>query len=226
MEELPRLSAFTLTQEPRCGERARRLLDGARGKASAGSTRWRLGQRLREDVALAHAERRVPTRRDFPTPTDLTSEEQAVYAAAAAGYLLLFGDAPAVAIDVPGRQVYDDLGIELAARAGVLVDTDDGTELRILRTRGTQPRIEEQQFHTAALFAPADRLPVRIVAADLLSLLTATATVDAEHVEPARQWLADRVDTWRDAAADNGYDQKDCFACTFVWDCRVHRGGR
>ncbi len=223
MEETVALSAFTLAHEPRCGERARRLLDGARGKAVAASVRWRLGQRVREDIALAHAELRTPHARDFPTPRDLTSEECAVYAAAVSGYLLLFGDVPARALDVAGRAALSEPGIELAARPGMFVDTDDGTELRMLRLAGTEPHIEDQHRHAAALLAPSDCFPVRIVAADLLSLATTTVTIDADDVARALEWFDGRVGAWRAAAEIGGFDHRDCLYCSFVWDCRVHR---
>jgi hypothetical protein len=226
MEELPRLNAFTLAQEPRCGERARRLLDGAKGKAVTASTRWRLGQRVREDAALAHAEHRRPHRRDFPTPNELTSEECAVYSAAAAGYVLLFGEVAASTIDVPGVVTLPELGIDFGGRPGLFVDTDDGMELRLLRIAGTEPHIADYQVYAAALLTPGDRLPIRAIAADLLSLQTATTAITADHAAAAREWCDTRVHAWRDAADAGGFDHRDCLYCTFVWDCRVHKRGR
>jgi hypothetical protein len=225
MEELPALSAFTLSQTPRCGERARRVLEGSRG-AKMASTRFRLGQRLQEDAALAHSERRAPHPRDFPTPSDLTAEERAVYRAAASGYLLLFGDTPALALDVPRRAELDGLGIEIAGRPGIFVDTDDGTELRMLRTSGTAPQISEPQRHAIALLAGADLSPIRAIVADLLSLETATATITSDDVEPAYLWAKERVGVWRDASTGPAANHGGCLYCEFVWDCGVHRDGR
>jgi hypothetical protein len=222
VEQLPALSAYTLSQEPRCGLRAQRLLDGSRG-AKMASTRFRLGQRVQEDAALAHSERRAPHPRDFPTPSDLTTEERAVYRAAASGYLVLFGDAPALTLDVPRRVELDALDIELAGRPGLFVDTDDGTELRMLRMSGTAPHITESQRHAVALLAGADLSPIRAIVADLLSLESATLTITSDDVEPAYKWASERLAVWRDAAGGAPVNHGGCLYCEFVWDCRMHR---
>jgi hypothetical protein len=222
VEDLPALSAYTLSQEPRCGLRAQRLLSGARG-AKMASTRYRLGQRVQEDAALAHSERRAPHARDFPTPADLTAEERAVYRAAASGYVLLFGDAPALTLDVPRRVELDGLGIELAGRPGLFVDTDDGTELRMLRMSGTAPHTTDAQRHAIALLAGADLSPIHAIVADLLSLETAAVTVTSDDVEPAYKWASERLTVWRDAAERGPVNHNGCLYCEFVWDCRMHR---
>jgi len=111
------------------------------------STRYRLGQRVQEDAGLAHSERRVPHERDFPTPSDFGAEERAVYRAAASGYLVLFGEVPALTLDVPRRVELDGLDIELAGRPGIFVDTDHGSEVRMLRIAGTAPHVTEAQQH-------------------------------------------------------------------------------
>lgn len=221
--ELPGISTYTLARDPRCGERARRVLDGARGAAMA-RTRWRLGQRLREDVALAHAERRTPHARDFPTPSDLTAEERAVYHAAATGYLVLFGEIPACTVEPARRVEIDGAGLELTDRPGIFVDTDEGTELRVLRFSGAAPQASDSLRHATALVAGDELLPVRVVLADLLSLETATITVTASDIPPAREWVNERVDVWRDAASGPPANHGGCLYCEFVWDCRVHRG--
>src|SRR4051794_24081507 len=209
MEERAALSAFTLAQTPECGERARRLLGGSRGAKMAG-TRWRLSHRVQEDAALAHSERRTPRLRDFPTPSDLSSEECAVYHAAASGYLVLFGDVPALALDVPRRVAVEGVDIDLAGRPGLFVDTDDGTELRAFRLSGTSPQLTEPQRHAVALLANAELLPVRAVVADLLSLETTAVTVTPDDVEPALAWLAEREAVWREAAAGPARNHDGC----------------
>jgi hypothetical protein len=224
VEELVTLGAYTLAQEPRCGERARRVLEGSRGSATA-SVRWRLGQRVREDAVLAHAERRAPHPRDFPTPTDLTAEERAVYRAAASGYLVLFGDVPAIAVDVARRAELEGLGVELAARPGLFVDTDDGIELRMLRMSGTTPHIADGPRHAAALVIAAELMPVRVIAADLLSLETTTGTITADDAEPAREWARARVEAWREAVGRPAVNHAGCRACEFIWNCPIHAKG-
>ncbi len=223
--ELPGISTYTLARDARCGERARRVLDGSRG-ATMARTRWRLGQRLRADAALAHSERRVPHPRDFPTPTELTAEERAVYRAAASGYLVLFGDVPALAIDLPRNVEVSGSGIELTDRPGLFVDSDGHTELRVLRFAGTAPRASDGLRHATALVAGESLLPLRAVVADLLSLETAEITVTAGDVAPALEWVHERLAAWRAAAERPAANHGGCLYCEFVWDCGVHRGER
>jgi hypothetical protein len=201
------------------------VLDGARGAAMA-RTRWRLGQRLREDAALAHAERRTPHPRDFPTPNDLSAEEREVYRAAARGYLVLFGEVPARAIEPARRVQIEGADLELTDRPGLFVDTDDGTELRVLRFSGAAPHASDALRHATALVAGDALLPVRVVLADLLSLETTTTTVTADDIGPAREWVDERVTVWRDAASGPAANHGGCLYCEFVWDCRVHRSRR
>ncbi|HEY1738376.1 MAG TPA: hypothetical protein VGI86_06690 [Acidimicrobiia bacterium] len=221
MEELPTVGAYTLAQEPQCGERARRLLDGARPMNMA-KTRRRLSQRLRGDAALAHSERRKPNIRDFPTPNDLSTEEQAVYRAAAAGYLALFGDTSAIVLDLPRRLTLDESGIELAANPGLCVETDEGSELRVLAINGTEPRIAPSALHAAAMLAPSDALPIRVVAADLLSLETTESRITGGEVEAAWNWATERAAAWRAATDRPTFNHDGCRTCEFVWGCPTH----
>ncbi len=201
------------------------MLAGSRG-ATMASTRFRLRQRIREDAALAHAEFRAAGPADFPAPSDLTSEERAVYRAAATGYITLFADRPGVTLDIGKSVPIPEAGIEVAARPGVFLRCGDGNELRALRLDGTTPRLTDAIRHAVALLAGADFTPMRIVVVDLLSLETVTATIEPSEVAPSSAWVDERLAAWRGAIIGNAVNGAACLQCEFVWDCPIHRGAR
>jgi hypothetical protein len=230
-DDLPVVSLGLLAREPECGERIARTLEGARGDGPA-NARWSVAQRIRGDVRLAHTEMRVPLASHFPNPTDLRTEQQTQYRAAANGYLELFGDRAACVIDV-GRseRTFPELGIRLAAAVGILLRTVTGDlELRKLDVSDRPARVDDSLAFAVALLAEdwrgAER--VHVISSDLLALDIADTWVDCSALAPqAAEWLAGRVATLRERADERRVIAGgDCSMCSHIWNCPAHATAR
>lgn len=225
MDAPPEVWASLLDAPPDCGERARRILRGARGQAYLNDLRFAVIGRVREDARLAHAELRAPQPADFPTADGLEPEQAAVYRAAARGYLALF-PAPARALDAAIGVECDERSVVLRPPRDLVVETADGrVELRRLGAAGRRATIGAGLVHAIALCAAQWRAErVHVVAADLLALETAEVVVDvdATAVADAREWLATGFDELVERARRAARAGRECASCEFVWDCPVH----
>jgi hypothetical protein len=213
-----------------CRRRLAKELADQRGNPP-GQARFGVSNRLTNDVRLAHTEFAPPDARAFVVPLEMLPEQQRVYRAGVAGYLALFGDQAARAIDTRFDTALDDLEVRLVGDIGVALDTEDGCELRVLRVgeRGfSQSLLDDVDLRFVVLRAAAwaeGRGPLRVVAADVLQVAHADLVVDVDAaLAPAREWLAERVDAIKRLVEDDrpraGHD---CLGCRFVSGCIAHR---
>jgi hypothetical protein len=188
---------------------------------------FELANRIQSDATNAHAELRGATAADFPRPSDLTPEEQAVYGAAAAGYVALF----------PEPVVHDDTGnewetpvpaleIRFVGRAGIPCRDAAGTaHLRVLQVDARAPQLSPSQLHFLALRTEgwADEVVVDVaalLAAERRAPVAITGAVRAD----ARSWAEARLTLLRSRlAAAAPRMGRDCLGCPFVAGCPVHR---
>lgn len=192
--------------------------------ASAG---FALSSRLIGDIATAHSEMVTPGPAAFPIPTDLTIEEQRVYAAAAIGYRTVFpepfvlepladdwettdldtgyrwvGSTPLAGIDEAGHRRIRHVALGRGA-----IDLDAPTFFMLaLRTAGWA---DEVFVDPAALLDADRRDPLRI---------------DHQVRTEAQEWAISRAD----ALVALGPEPKprmgrDCLGCAYVAKCSVHR---
>jgi hypothetical protein len=230
--ELTKITARHLRRaEEMCRRRLALELDDQRGNRANGA-RFAVSNRVAADVRLAHTEFGPPDPAAFVVPTELVPEQQRVYQAAVRGYLALFGDRPAGAIDLGFDTEVEPLGVRLVGDVGVALDTGNAFELRVLRlgTRGhDQPLVDDVDLRFATLRAAAwlsSAPELRVVAADLLGLACSELVIDVREAEraAAQEWLAERVAHVR-ALADRDRPKagSDCLGCGFVAGCRAHR---
>ncbi len=213
-----------------CRRRLAKELDDQRGNAR-GSARFAVSNRLQADARLAHTEFAPPDPQAFVVPAELLPEQQRVYRAGVAGYLALFGDEPARAIDTRFDTTLDHLGVRLVGDVGLALETDGGYELRVLRLgeRGfSQTLLDDLDLRFVLLRAAewaAERGPLRVVAADVLQVARADFVVAfGDALDEARAWAQERVAAIR-AYADDPRPRagRDCLGCAFVAGCGAHR---
>jgi hypothetical protein len=213
-----------------CRRRLAKELDDQRGNPP-GQARFGVSNRLTNDVRLAHTEFAPPDPKAFVVPAEMLPEQQRVYRAGVAGYLALFGDEPARAVDTRFDTALDDLEVRLVGDIGIALETDDGCELRVLRVgeRGFgQSLLDDVDLRFVVLRAAswaAGNGPLRVVAADVLQVARAELTVDVDaQVTDTRAWLDERVAVIR-ALADDPRPRAghDCLGCRFVSGCIAHR---
>jgi hypothetical protein len=213
--------------------RRRLALDLASQKGNPpGGARFEVSNRIAADARLAHTDFAPPDPRAFVTPQDLLPEQQRVYSAAVGGYLALFGEIAARAIETSFDTALPELGVRLVGDLGVALEVDGGFEVRVLRIgdRGhARSLLDDVDLRFIALrSAPfAAGAPLRVVVAELLNLSTASFDVDLdERLPEATGWVTARVATIR-ATADPDAPRPgiDCLGCRFVNGCRAHRDG-
>jgi hypothetical protein len=192
--------------------------------------RFAVSNRLVEDARVAHAELRAPRATDFPSPTDLIPEQQLVYRAAAGGYVALFAERPARAVEVDAWETeLPDLGVRVVGSLGLALETaDESPELRSLRLgiAGNWPLVDDAERRLivvrSAAWVGARRL--RLVVADLIAGAVVDEEIDVAGALPeALEWLTARVAVIRAQASDPVPKAgAECAGCPFVPGCRAH----
>lgn len=184
------------------------------------SFRGRAEARVRGDARLAHATMRAPSASDFPRAVGLLPEEQALHAATANAYVALFGDAPALALDVAEWEtVRADLGFRLVGPVGLVVERPDGAvEVRRLQFgRPDAPDDTELRFLAARLGAAH----LRVVTADLVNVSRHETEASIDPFEND-EWMRDRVERAA-ARGDEPLITHQCTFCGYITDCEAHR---
>ncbi len=230
MDELPVLSPWDLREGPRCGERLRRRLSGSKGQFIAGA-RHSVLARLRADIALAHTELRHPSPNDFPDPVDLLPEQVRHYGAASRGYLALFGDRAAKALDWERARELPELGVHFKATPGIMLQRSDETlELRRVQASSRVPNIDQSALHSLAILWEHNLrgVTVQLVAADVVALEVQTVELCVDDIiDDAHLWFRTRVEELRSIAAQSKVvTGNECADCPYVWDCPAHRSAR
>jgi hypothetical protein len=214
-----------------CGLRLRHeqrdpRVPGRQQRAKSDRGRYAVRGRLEADARVAHTEMRCATDADFPTPTDLFSEQQRAYRAAASAYVTLFATRPGRRDDVVGWSTErGDLGVQLVSSPGVALETADGVELRVLGL--TARRLDSDELRMARIRLRGTGIPsARYVRADLLGATLEETSIDVKATEAEdEEWLRPRVAALlRRAAARAPQVGSDCRDCLFVASCPPMRG--
>jgi hypothetical protein len=214
-----------------CARRLKLEHHNVRANAS-GNGRWKVSNRVTEEVRLAHTDLAAPGLDRFDAMAeDLTPEQRRVYDLATRWYVTLF-TRPVRVVDEDqwGTDLPGDL--RLVGPAGLaFTDADERAEIRLLRFGSRSPSeavsIENPAVRFALLRRP-DWLRARVVniaIADLVHGTFVEATIDAGAVMPELdEWLAARIEVIRDRiATPTARSSLECAWCPYIAGCDAHR---
>jgi hypothetical protein len=231
-EEVARISPRHLRLgDEMCRRRlAREVHSGKRNVNRTGDMRFAVSNRVEADARLAQAETGAPRPEAFVQPHELEPEQQALYRAAARGYLDTFGGRQARVVDLGYRTALPELGVELSSNLGIAAElTDGGRELRrVLVGARRDALLLDAVDVRIALVRTEEWAPVQleIVAVDVIEQrhTSLAPDVEADRAE-AHEWIAGRVARVLELAAD-GRPQagRDCQGCAFISGCSKHPG--
>jgi hypothetical protein len=231
-DELPRISPRHLRlADEMCRRRlAREVHSGKRNVNKTGDMRFAVSNRIEADARLAQAEPGLPRPEAFVEPRDLEPEQQALYRAAARGYLDAFGEQSATVVDLGFRTALPELGVELSSNPGIAAELDDGgRELRkvLVGSRRDASLLDTVDVHIA-LVRTEEWAPVQleIVAVDVIDqrMMRIEPDLDADRVE-AHAWIEQRVERVLELASDpRPRAGRDCQGCAFISGCASHPG--
>jgi hypothetical protein len=231
-DDLPRISPRHLRlADELCRRRlAREVHSGKRNVNKTADMRFAVSNRIEADARLAQAEPGPPRPEAFVEPLDLEPEQQALYRAAARGYLDAFATPAATVVDLGFRTAIPELGVELSSNLGIAAELDDGgRELRkVLVGARRDAKLFDAVDVRIALVRTEEWAPVQldIVAVDVIEQRRATHSPDleADRAE-AHSWIGDRVRRVLELAADpRPQAGRDCQGCAFISGCTKHPG--
>ncbi len=228
--EPPRFTARHLRAgDDACSLRLHREIHQRKGGArNWGSTRaFDVERRLLTDIATAHSELGVANRAAFPTPTDLSLEEQQVYSAAAIGYLTVFPE-PFVVVPLEDEWETTDPALGYRWVGPVTLAGIDGDGHARIRHAAVGRRALQLDDAALALLALRTETFAEVVLVDRAAL------IDADRLDPiridtaarvaARAWAVERAEhlltIGDDARPRMG---RDCMGCPYVAQCPVYR---
>lgn len=196
-----------------------------------GNGRWRVSNRVTEEVRLAHTDLAAPGVDRFEgTATDLTAEQRAVYRLAVRWYSTLF-PRPVRVVDEDqwGTNIADDL--RLVGPAGLaFTDADGQPEIRLLRLDSRAPASASSETPAVrfALLRRTDWLAgrkVRVGVADLVRGTHTEAVIDTAAVMPEISgWLTTRIEVIRDRVAHpKATAGIECAWCPYIAGCEAHQ---
>lgn len=230
-DDLAKVTLAHLTRaEDICPRKLAREHADSRGNWGA-NLRWRVSNRVVEDIRLAHTDLAVPRPDHFRARGDLTPEQARVYELATRWYVTLFGDRPARAVDEDHWDTERD-DVRLVGQGGLgLTAADGGGEIRLLRLGGRADvpadLTESADVRFALLRRPAwlDGRPVRVAVADLVLGTHAEVVVDTAVTAPAIEaWFEERLAVIRARVADPRPQRGlQCGRCTFIAGCPALR---
>ena len=193
--------------------------------------RWRVSNRVTEEVRLAHTELAAPSADRFAgTAADLTPEQRIVYELATRWYVTLF-TRPARVVDEDrwGTDLPGDL--RLVGQGGIAVtDADGDPEIRLLSFASRVPASASPDSPAVrfALLRREDWLrgrSVRVAVGDLVHGTFEEETVHTAAVMPEiTRWLHERTDVIRSrVAAATAEPGLQCAWCPYIAGCGAHR---
>jgi hypothetical protein len=210
-----------------CGRRLK--LEHGNTKSNAGSNgRWRVSNRVTEEIRLAHTELSTPRPDRFDAASgDLTPEQRRVYELATRWYVTLF-TRPVRVVDEDqwGTDIPGDLRLVGPAGLG-FTDADGAPEIRLLRF-DSRPAPPAALVDTPAVrFALLRRVEwldgrtVHVAVADLVRGTYESDDIDTATAMPEiSAWLAGRIDVIRERiktpVAEPGLQ---CAWCPYIAGC-------
>ena len=211
---------------------ARRLkLEHGNARSNFGSNgRWRVSNRVTEEIRLAHTDLAVPAVGRFDAAAgDLTPEQRRVYELATRWYVTLFTRAARVVDeDQWGTDIPGDL--RLVGPAGLaFTDADDQPEIRLLSfdaRPAPATALAERPGVRFALLRRVDWLrerTVRVALADLVRGTYEEDEIDTGAVMPQiKDWLATRIGVIRARVASAKPEAQpglQCAWCPYIAGC-------
>jgi hypothetical protein len=214
-----------------CGRRLKLEHGNARSNFSANG-RWRVSNRVTEEIRLAHTELASPRLDRFAAASeDLTPEQRRVYELATRWYVTLF-TRPVRVVDEDqwGTDIPGDLRLVGPAGLG-FTDADSQPEIRLLRF-DSRPAPPAALVDTSAVrFALLRRVEwlagrtVHVAVADLVR-----GTYEADDIDTAAampeitDWLTTRIEVIRERIAQpTPQVGLECAWCPFIAGCEPHR---
>lgn len=210
-----------------CGRRLKLEHGNVRSNFSANG-RWRVSNRVTEEIRLAHTELAAPSSHRFDAAAgDLTPEQRQVYELATRWYVTLFArpvrvvDEDQWGTDIPGD-------LRLVGPAGLaFTDADAQPEIRLLRfdSRPAPPAalVDTPAVRFALLRRTEwlDGRTVRIAVADLIRGTYEEGDIDTATAMPEiNDWLATRLDVIRDCVATpTATPGLECAWCPYIAGC-------
>jgi hypothetical protein len=214
-----------------CGRRLKLEHENTRSNLSANG-RWRVSNRVTEEIRLAHTELSAPDLDRFDTASaELTPEQRRVYELATRWYVTLF-TRPVRVVDEDqwGTDIPGDL--RLVGPAGLaLTDEASRPEIRLLRfdSRPAPPAtLVDTPSVRFALLRRVDWLQgrrVRVAVADLVRGTYEEDDIDSAAAMPEiTDWLDTRVEVIRARLAQPAPQAGlECAWCPYIAGCGAHR---
>ncbi len=214
-----------------CGRRLKLEHGNVRSNSSSNG-RWRVSNRVTEEIRLAHTDLSVPRLDRFDAAAgDLTPEQRRVYELATRWYVTLFTrpvravDEDQWGTDIPG-------GLRLVGPAGLgFTDARAQPEIRLLRF-DSRPAPPAALVDTPAVrFALLRRVEwlqgrtVHVAVADLVRGTYEAGDIDTAVAMPEiTDWLAGRIRVIRDRIAHPKAEPGlQCAWCPYIAGCDPHR---
>jgi hypothetical protein len=214
-----------------CGRRLK--LEHRNARSNFGSNgRWRVSNRVTEEIRLAHTELSAPRLDRFDAAAgDLTPEQRRVYELATRWYVTLF-TRPVRVVDEDqwGTDIPGDLRLVGPAGLG-FTDEESQPEIRLLRF-DARPAPPAALIDTPAVrFALLRRVAwlqgrtVHVAVADLVRGTYEEGDIETEQAMPEiTTWLAERIEAIRQRiATPTPQVGLECGWCPFIAGCEPHR---
>jgi len=210
-----------------CARRLRKEHTNTRSNQSSNG-RWRVSNRVTEEIRLAHTDLCAPGRARFDgTADDLTPEQRSVYELATGWYVTLF-TRPVRVVDEDrwGTDLPGDL--RLVGQGGLaFTDSDGGAEIRLLSLDARPASEGGLATRPGVRFALLRRgewlreRSVRVAVADLVRGTYDEAVIDTPAVMPEiTDWLAGRLAVIQARVAQgDATPGLQCAWCPYIAGC-------
>lgn len=233
-EELPKVTPSLLARGlDTCPRKARSDFEG-RAKTRDPFLHWRIRAPFVGAALLAHVEMRAPVQADFPVPSDLIPEEEALWCRATGVYRARCGGrarAEAVA-ELASPMAAPKRGVRIAGGVDLLVECDTGDfELRQFEFWGKPLAVDPLEnwvFGLAVLrlarWGSGRKILLRHI--DLIGDTEEARHFDfAADIPAVAQHFTATLDSLRSHIADpTPAPGTDCGSCSYVAGCGAHRG--
>ncbi|MGZ4756372.1 MAG: hypothetical protein ACXVJW_10320 [Acidimicrobiia bacterium] len=200
----------------------------------ASNGRWRVSNRVTEEIRLVHTDLAAPAIGRFSAAEDLTAEQRHVFELATRWYVTLFTRPVRLVDEDPwGTNIPGDL--RLVGQGGLaFTDADGEPEIRLLgfdARPGPATTLAERAGVRFALLRRVDWLQgrtVRVAVADLVRGTYEEDDIETAAVMPAiTSWLTDRVDAIRERIANPVAEPGlQCAWCPYIAGCPPMTGRR
>lgn len=236
VEDLPKVTPSLLARGLNTCPRKARSDFERRAKTRDAFLHWRIRWPFVDSASLAHVQMRAPLQEDFPTPAELTLEEEALWVRAVEVYRDRCGGRarvePVAELEAP--MPAPKRGVRIAGGVDLLVECDTGDfELRQFEFWGKPLAVDPLEnwvFGLAVLrlarWGAGRRLLLRHI--DLIGDAEEAMSFDfAVGIPAVARHFTTAVDRLRTHIADpTPLPGIDCGSCAYVAGCSAHRGAQ